>query len=144
MLQLRGVVKQFADQVVLRHVGWHVRPTDRVGLCGENGAGKTTLLRLLAGQAEVDAGTVQFARGTTIGYLPQEGLEHSGRSLFAEARSALAELLAAEVQLQELEIQISNGADQAVSGESYVAPDLRASRCCRLFMSVALPYVACP
>ncbi|MCK4507310.1 MAG: ATP-binding cassette domain-containing protein, partial [Desulfuromonadales bacterium] len=65
MLQLKDVIKQFADQVILRHVDWHVRPTDRIGLCGENGAGKTTLLRLLAGLSEVDAGTVQIARGTT-------------------------------------------------------------------------------
>jgi ATP-binding cassette subfamily F protein 3 len=113
MLQLKNVVKQFADQVVLRHVDWHVRPTDRIGLCGENGAGKTTLLRLLAGQSEVDAGKVQLARGTTIGYLPQEGLEHGGKSLFVEVRSALAELLAVETELQRLEAQISRGADQA-------------------------------
>ena len=112
MLQLKDVVKQFADQVVLRHVDWHVRPTDRIGLCGENGAGKTTLLRLLAGQSEVDAGKVQLARGTTIGYLPQEGLEHRGRDLFTEVRSALAELLAIEAELQALEGQISRAAEQ--------------------------------
>ena len=113
MLQLKDVVKQFADQVVLRHVDWHVRPTDRIGLCGENGAGKTTLLRVLAGQSDVDAGAVQLARGTTIGYLPQEGLEHSGRSLFVEVRSALEELLSVEAELQQLEARISRGADQA-------------------------------
>jgi len=113
MLQLKDVVKQFADQVILRHVDWHVRPTDRVGLCGENGAGKTTLLRVLAGQSEVDAGTVQLARGTTIGYLPQEGLEHRGRSLFVEVRSALEELLSVEAELQRLETRISSGADQS-------------------------------
>ena len=113
MLQLKDVIKQFADQVVLRHVDWHVRPTDRIGLCGENGAGKTTLLRLLAGQSEVDAGKVQLARGTTIGYLPQEGLEHCGRNLFDEVRSALEELLAVEAELQLLEGQISREAEQA-------------------------------
>ncbi len=114
MLQLKDVLKQFADQVVLNHVDWHVRPTDRIGLCGENGAGKTTLLRVLAGQSDVDAGTVQLARGTTIGYLPQDGLEHSGKSLFVEVRSALAELLSVEAELQQLEARISNGADQDV------------------------------
>ncbi len=114
MLQLKDVVKQFADQVVLNHVDWHVRPTDRIGLCGENGAGKTTLLRVLARQSDVDAGTVQHARGTTLGYLPQDGLEHSGKSLFAEVRSALAELLSVEAELQQLEARISSGADQAV------------------------------
>jgi len=113
MLQLKNVNKQFADQVVLGNVDWHVRPTDRVGLCGENGAGKTTLLRLLAGQSEVDAGKVQLARGTTVGYLPQEGLEHFGRDLFTEVRSALAELLSVEAELQSLEKKISREAVQA-------------------------------
>ncbi|MGW8312795.1 MAG: ABC-F family ATP-binding cassette domain-containing protein [Desulfuromonadales bacterium] len=111
MLQLKDVVKQFADQVILNHVDWHVRPTDRIGLCGENGAGKTTLLRLLAGQVEVDAGRVQLARGTSIGYLPQEGLEHAGRSLFDEVRSALGELLEVEAELRQLEEQISRTAE---------------------------------
>jgi len=113
MLQLKNVNKQFADQVVLGNVDWHVRPTDRVGLCGENGAGKTTLLRLLAGQSEVDAGKVQLARGTTVGYLPQEGLEHCGRDLFTEVRSALAELLSVESELQSLEKKISRETMQA-------------------------------
>lgn len=113
MLQLKDVVKQFADQVILRHVDWHVRPTDRIGLCGENGAGKTTLLRLLAGLSEADAGKVQVARGTTIGYLPQEGLEHHGKDLFTEVRSALAELLSVEAELKVLESQISREAEQA-------------------------------
>jgi len=113
MLQLKNVNKQFADQVVLGNVDWHVRPTDRVGLCGENGAGKTTLLRLLAGQSEVDAGKVQLARGTTVGYLPQEGLEHTGRDLFTEVRSALAELLSVESEFQSLENKISRETMQA-------------------------------
>ena len=113
MLQLKNVNKQFADQVVLGNVDWHVRPTDRVGLCGENGAGKTTLLRLLAGKSEVDAGKVQLARGTTVGYLPQEGLEHTGRDLFTEVRSALAELLSVEAEIQSLEKKISRETLQA-------------------------------
>ncbi len=112
MLQLKNVKKQFADQVVLRDVDWHVRPTDRVGLCGENGAGKTTLLRLLAGQHEVDAGKIQLAKGTTIGYLPQEGLEHYGRDLLTEVRSALTELLAVEKEIKVLEERISHTSEQ--------------------------------
>jgi len=113
MLQLKDVVKQFADQVILNHVDWHVRPNDRIGLCGENGAGKTTLLRMLAGQSDVDSGIVQLARGTTIGYLPQEGLEHRGRSLFTEVRSSLEELLKVEAELQRLEELISHTAKQS-------------------------------
>jgi ATP-binding cassette subfamily F protein 3 len=107
MLQLINVTKSFAGQTVLNAVDWHLRPGERVGLCGENGAGKTTLLRLFAGQHEPDSGSVQIARGTLVGYLPQDGLEHAGRTLFAEARSALDHLLTIEGELSELEQRIS-------------------------------------
>ncbi|NJC87783.1 MAG: ABC-F family ATP-binding cassette domain-containing protein [Desulfuromonas sp.] len=113
MLQLINVTKSFAGQTVLNAVDWHLRPGERIGLCGENGAGKTTLLRLLAGLHEPDAGTVQMARGTLVGYLPQDGLEHAGRTLFAEARSALEQLLAIEAELGELETRISASHAQA-------------------------------
>ncbi len=107
MLQLIKVSKSFAGQTVLKSVDWHLRPGERIGLCGENGAGKSTLLRLFAGLHEADEGTVQIARGTLVGYLPQEGLEYAGRTLFAEARSALEQLLAIEGELARLEERIS-------------------------------------
>jgi ATP-binding cassette subfamily F protein 3 len=112
MLQLINVTKGFAGQTVLNAVDWHLRPGERIGLCGENGAGKTTLLRLLAGLHEPDRGTLQMARGTLVGYLPQDGLEHAGRTLFAEARSALDHLLAIEKEMGELEARISRDHQQ--------------------------------
>lgn len=113
MLQLRNIVKDFADRRIFDHIDWHIRPSDRIGLCGENGAGKTTLLKMLAGRVEPDGGEVQAARGTTFGYLPQDGLEHRGRSLFDEVRSALSELLAMEGELRVLEERIAATHDPA-------------------------------
>jgi len=107
MLQLRNVIKDFADRRIFAGIDWHIRPGDRIGLCGENGAGKTTLLKMLAGRVSPDGGEVQTARGTTFGYLPQDGLEHRGRSLFAEVREAFAELLAMETELTGLEQAIA-------------------------------------
>ncbi|WP_026362220.1 ABC-F family ATP-binding cassette domain-containing protein [Geopsychrobacter electrodiphilus] len=107
MLQLRGVNKFFADRHIFNAIDWHVRSGDRIGLCGENGAGKSTLLKLLAGKVETDGGQVQSAKGTTFGYLPQDGLEHKGRSLFAEVHSALEELLAIQAELKQLEVVLA-------------------------------------
>jgi ATP-binding cassette subfamily F protein 3 len=111
MLQLRNIVKDYAGRRLFAGINWHLRPGDKVGLCGENGAGKTTLLKMLAGQVAPDGGEVQAARGTTFGYLPQDGLEHRGRSLFAEVRSALAELLAMEAEIGRLEEAIARRHD---------------------------------
>src|SRR5690554_6585950 len=93
MLQLRNITKDFGGRCLFAGINWHIRPGDRIGLCGENGAGKTTLLRLLAGASSADGGEIQVARGTTFGYLPQDGLEHRGHTLFEEVRGALSDLL---------------------------------------------------
>jgi ATP-binding cassette, subfamily F, member 3 len=108
MLQLRNIYKDFAGRPIFAGIDWHLRPGDRVGLCGENGAGKTTLLKMLAGQVPADGGEIQVAKGTTFGYLPQDGLEHRGRTLFDEVRSALADLLTMEKELRSLEERIAS------------------------------------
>ena len=112
MLQLRGIIKEYAGKRILNQLDWHLRPGERVGLCGENGAGKTTLLKLLGGRIEIDGGELQCAKGTTVGYLPQDGLVHEGQSLVEEVRSGLAELLAAEQELRRLEESISRTHDE--------------------------------
>ena len=92
MIQLSRLTKSFGDRVLLDEVTWQIAPGERVGLCGPNGAGKTTLLRMLAGLDEPDSGGITRPAATTIGYLPQDGLEHAGRTVVDEASLAFAPL----------------------------------------------------
>ncbi len=50
-----------------------IQPGDRIGLVGRNGAGKTTTLRILAGESQPYAGSVE--RIGEVGYLPQDPKE---------------------------------------------------------------------
>jgi ATPase subunit of ABC transporter with duplicated ATPase domains len=50
-----------------------IQPGERIGLVGRNGAGKTTTMRILAGEGEPYAGTID--RTGEIGYLPQDPRE---------------------------------------------------------------------
>ncbi len=103
MLQLQDVTKAFGEKVLLEHVTWQVGDRDRVGLCGPNGAGKTTLLKMLAGFDEPDSGIIQKPNALTLGYLPQDGLVHTGRSVVAEASLALKPLLDLKAEMHALE-----------------------------------------
>src|SRR5205807_1796422 len=96
MIQLQDLTKAFGDRVLLEHVTWQITDRERAGLCGPNGAGKTTLLRMMAGLDEPDSGAILKPSALTVGYLPQDGLTHAGRTLFTEACSAVAGLLAAK------------------------------------------------
>ena len=102
MLHLRQLSKEFAGKPLFTNINWHLKKGERVGLVGENGAGKSTLMRIIAGQVEHSAGDLIFAKGATVGYLPQDGIVTKGRTLFAEAMGALAELQGIEREIQEL------------------------------------------
>jgi ATP-binding cassette subfamily F protein 3 len=115
MLHLINLSMSFAGQELFRNLDWHIRKQDRVGLVGANGTGKTTLLKIISGQIEPDTGQTRQARGTIVGYLPQEGLQVVGRSLFAEASSALPQLT--NIQAELVEIQSKLGRDGAERDE---------------------------
>ena len=108
MLQLQDVTKAFGEKVLLEHVTWQVGDRDRVGLCGPNGAGKTTLLKMLADLDEPDSGVIQKPNALTLGYLPQDGLSHSGRTVVAEASLALKPLLDLKTEMHDLEEKLGD------------------------------------
>jgi len=116
MLQFINLSLSFGGQELFRNLNWHVRKGERIGLVGPNGAGKTTLFRLIVGQLEPDAGSVQRGRESTIGYLPQEGITITGRALFTEARSALPQLTEIQRELAAIHDALER---QDVGGEEH-------------------------
>jgi ATP-binding cassette subfamily F protein 3 len=108
VIQLQELHKQFGERVLLDRVTWQVGDRDRVALCGPNGAGKTTLLRMLAGLDEPDDGNVVRPNDLTIGYLPQDGLDHRGSTVFAEASLALKPLLDMKAEMHEVELRLGD------------------------------------
>jgi ATP-binding cassette subfamily F protein 3 len=108
MIQLSALTKTFGDRVLFDHVTWQITDRERVGLCGPNGAGKTTLLKMMAGLDEPDEGAILKPAALTVGYLPQDGLTHAGRTVFEEAASAFGELIAMKAHMHALEDRLGD------------------------------------
>lgn len=107
MIQLENIAKGYGGRILFRQVNWSIGPKDRVGLVGPNGSGKSTLLRLIAGLDEPDAGRIIRPRSLKIGYLPQQGLELHGKTVFEECATAFEDLQEIEAELAELARQLS-------------------------------------
>src|SRR5712692_9831848 len=102
MIQLSSAGKRYGHKLLFEGVDWMITPRDRIGLVGANGTGKSTLMRVLAGLETLDYGSITTAKGISAGYLPQDGLSLSGRTVFAECMSVFSELRALEQEMEDL------------------------------------------
>ncbi|HZU21633.1 MAG TPA: ATP-binding cassette domain-containing protein, partial [Terriglobales bacterium] len=102
MIQLSGAGKRYGHKLLFQELDWLITPQDRIGVVGANGTGKSTLLKILAGLESLDYGTITTARGTSAGYLPQDGLQLSGRTVFDECLSVFAGLQQMEREIEQL------------------------------------------
>src|SRR3974390_2643509 len=102
MIQLSGAGKRYGHKLLFEDADWLITPQDRIGLVGANGTGKSTLMKILGGMEPLDYGSIITAKGISAGYLPQDGLTLSGRTVFAECMSVFEELRAMEREMEEL------------------------------------------
>src|SRR6185437_647302 len=126
MLQLTSAGKRFGHKLLFEKVDWQITPGERTGLVGGNGTGKSTLLRILAGIDSLDDGLIERTGGMTIGYLPQDGLQLRGRSVFDECLSAFEKTHAIEQKIQMLHSQL---ADISAEGAKYADLADQLARC---------------
>ena len=102
MIQLQDVRYTIGQRVLFDRLTWVLAPGDRCALVGPNGAGKTTLIRVMLGELPVDSGVRTMARGTRLGYLPQEAAERYDGTVLERAMEAHRAVLETREELDEL------------------------------------------
>jgi len=107
MIQLSAAGKRYGHKLLFEDADWLITPHSRLGLVGANGTGKTTVMKILAGLETLDYGSISRTKGISAGYLPQDGLTLSGRSIFAECMSVFDDLRAMEKEMESLTHRMS-------------------------------------
>jgi ATP-binding cassette subfamily F protein 3 len=102
VIQLQNLRYTIGQRVLFDHLDWVLAPGDRCALVGPNGAGKTTLIRIMLGEIACDAGARVMARGTRLGYLPQEAAERYDGTVLERALEAHRSVIAMREELDEL------------------------------------------
>ena len=107
MLSLQNAGKRFGPRILFLEADWLIRSREKTALVGANGTGKSTLMKVLAGLETLDYGNMQQTRGMSIGYLPQEGLRLTGRTIFDECLTVFDELRAMEGEIERVAAQLA-------------------------------------
>mmetsp|Transcript_534 Transcript_534/g.832 ORF Transcript_534/g.832 Transcript_534/m.832 type:complete len:709 (-) Transcript_534:1022-3148(-) len=107
VLKINDVLLQAGSRDLLSFDELKVMLRDRIGLVGPNGAGKTSLLRAISGEFPMTQGRIALLPGKTIGYLPQQAVSGSERSVWDEASSQMQRLNAAEKDLRAAEVAVN-------------------------------------
>jgi ATP-binding cassette subfamily F protein 3 len=102
MIQLSSAGKRFGPKLLFQDLDWMISAKERAGLVGANGTGKSTLLKVLGSLESLDYGQITFMKGLTAGYLPQDGLTLSGRTVFNECMSVFSDVRDIEREMEEL------------------------------------------
>ncbi|TVQ00675.1 MAG: energy-dependent translational throttle protein EttA [Roseinatronobacter sp.] len=71
VIEVENLRKGYGDQLLIEDLSFALPPGGIVGVIGPNGAGKSTLFRMLTGQEQPDAGTVEFGDTVKLSYVDQ-------------------------------------------------------------------------
>jgi ATP-binding cassette subfamily F protein 3 len=102
MISATNITLQFGGRILFNNISLRIGPHDRIGLVGSNGAGKSTLLRMLLGEQSPDTGEIVKAKHASVGYLPQEGVQTSGATLYAAAQAVFDDVLRIQDDLEDI------------------------------------------
>ena len=108
MISLQNISKQYSGKYLFRNLSLHVEDGNRLAFVGRNGAGKSTLMKIMLGEVETDSGKIVQSRFNSVGYLPQDSVYHTGRTLFEEAATAFDDLNRLHERIREIGNEISD------------------------------------
>ena len=119
LISTSNLAKSFGSEDIFSDITFAVPQKARIGLVGSNGVGKTTLLRILIGEESASEGSVQRSKNLRVGYLPQEAVLESGKTLWDECLSVFNELLGWQKQLRAMDARMGSEHDDPEFLEKY-------------------------
>lgn len=124
MISISNLSVHFVGNYLFDGITLTIKDRDKIGLVGKNGAGKSTLLKILAGLQKAESGNVSFLPDVTLGYLPQEGIIESDKTVYDETATAFGEVLELEQRIQRLGEDIATRTDFESKGYEKALNDL--------------------
>lgn len=85
--------KSFGDLKIMDDFSYIFSRYEKMGIVGNNGTGKSTFIKILMGQVQPDAGTVDVGETVRFGYYSQDGLQFDGQMKVIDVIQDIAEVI---------------------------------------------------
>jgi ABC-2 type transport system ATP-binding protein len=129
MIEIKGISKQFDENIALDNLSFNVKQGEVLGFLGPNGAGKSTTMKIITGFWQPDSGSVSIAgidvavdslsARRRIGYLPETVPLYDDMKVFEYLRFvAQARGLEKTVMISRIKEVIESCSLQSVVGRS--------------------------
>jgi ATP-binding cassette subfamily F protein 3 len=107
-IQLSNISLVLGSRTIFSDLNWEIQHDQVIGLIGPNGAGKSSILKLITGEYFAEpGGSITRAKGTTIGYLPQEPRFETDVTALEFALSAVPRIDEIENKLNRIEVRLA-------------------------------------
>ncbi|WP_417248361.1 energy-dependent translational throttle protein EttA [Celeribacter sp.] len=93
VIEVEGLKKAMGDKLLIEDLSFSLPPGGIVGVIGPNGAGKSTLFKMLTGQEQPDAGTIEYGDTVQLSYVDQSRDDLDPNATVWEAISGGAEII---------------------------------------------------
>ncbi|MDW3223044.1 MAG: energy-dependent translational throttle protein EttA [Paracoccaceae bacterium] len=93
VIEVAGLAKHMGDKQLVEGLDFSLPPGGIVGVIGPNGAGKSTLFKMLTGQLDPDAGTIEYGDTVDLSYVDQSRDDLAADENVWQAISGGAELI---------------------------------------------------
>ena len=127
ILNVQHVSHSYGGREIFEDVSFRLLKGEHVALVGANGEGKTTFLSILTGKLTPDAGTVEWARRTSVGYLDQHASLVPGMTIRETLRTAFDTMMQQEKEMLAAYDKMSEATPEEMD-KAYLAACLFAMR----------------
>ncbi|WP_300562247.1 ATP-binding cassette domain-containing protein [Companilactobacillus sp.] len=105
LLSVKDLSFEIGGYFAYKHVTFSLSQNEAIGITGDGGSGKTALLETIVGMNDSDSGSVKFASGTRIGFMPQletEQIDETVSQYLETNRQIAGKLAVSSAQLVDL------------------------------------------
>ncbi len=116
ILTVKNLSHSFGGRAIFENVSFRMLKGEHIGLIGANGEGKSTFMSIITDKLMPDAGDVEWAKNTRVGYLDQHTELSAGMSVRAVLKDAFSFLFEMEANMNEICDRLGSAGEDEMEG----------------------------